>query len=152
MSNTLSSDHRPIYFWREYDETYAFLSQWYPAPFTAPSPIPDSPRMTFLTTEQYMMYHKGILFGDVETAEKIMAATTPKKQKALGREVKGFDEKLWNQHRERIVEEGNWHKFCHPAEESNLKKALLETGERKLVEVRAHDMIIVMNFEFFWLT
>lgn len=83
-----------------------------------------------------MMYHKGILFGDVETAEKIMLAKTPKEQKALGREVKGFDEKMWNRHREKIVEEGNWHKFCHPAEESNLKKSLLETEGRELVEVR----------------
>lgn len=82
-----------------------------------------------------MMYHKAILFGDIETAEKIMIATNPKKQKALGREVKGFNEELWNQHREKIVEEGNLHKFCHPVEESILKKSLLETGDRKLVEV-----------------
>lgn len=141
MSNTKTSDEGPVYFWREYDETYAFLSQWYLAPFTAPSPAPNGTQMTFVTTEQYMMYHKGLLFRDIETAEKIMIAKTPKKQKALGREVKGFNEKLWNQHREKIVEEGNWHKFCHPVVESNLKKSLLETGERELVEVREFEMI-----------
>lgn len=130
-----------VYFWREYDETHAFLSQWYPTPFTAPSLTPDGPRMTFLTTEQYMMYHKGILFCDIEMAEKIMVAKIPKKQKALGRKVKGFDEKVWKQHREKIVEEANWHKFCHPVEESNLKELLLETGERELVEVRGYHMM-----------
>lgn len=82
-----------------------------------------------------MMYHKGILFGDTETAEEIMVADTPKKQKALGRKVKGFDDKTWNEHRERIVEEGNWHKFCTPTGQSELKKLLLDTGERELVEV-----------------
>lgn len=83
-----------------------------------------------------MMYHKRILFGNVETAEKIMLSKTPKKQKAPGREVKGFDEKMCNRHREKIVEEGNWNKFCHPAEESDLKKSLLETEGRELVKVR----------------
>ena len=138
MSTTTFSNDGPVYFWREY-ETHPFLSQWYPASFTAPSPTPDSPPMTFLTTEQYMMYHKGILFGDIDTAEKIMKAKNPKKQKALGREVKGFDERMWKQHREKIVEEGNWHKFCHPTEESNLKRLLMETGERELVEVSRYE-------------
>lgn len=86
-----------------------------------------------------MMYHKGVLFGDVATAEKIMTAKTPMTQKALGREVKGFDEKWWNEHRDRIVENGNWHKFVHPAKESDLKRLLLQTGERELVEVREDD-------------
>lgn len=135
----MSSDDCPVYFWKEHGQPHAFLSQWYPTPFTAPTPKPNNPWMTFLTAEQYMMYHKGILFGDIATAEKIMEAKTAGKQKALGREVKGFDEKLWNQHREKIVEEGNWHKFCHPVEESNLKVLLLKTGERELVEVRGHD-------------
>lgn len=91
--------------------------------------------MTFLTTEQYMMYHKAMLFRDDETAAKIMAATKPRKQKALGREVKGFMGEVWEQNREKIVEEGNWNKFCHAKEEAGLMQKLLETGARELVEV-----------------
>ena len=83
-----------------------------------------------------MMYQKAILFGDTETAEKIMAAKTPKKQKALGRQVKGFDEDVWKNNRERIVEEANWHKFCDSAKKSDLKQLLLDTEKRELVEVR----------------
>lgn len=35
---TLISEHEtgPVYFWREYDSPYDFLSQWYPSAFTAP--------------------------------------------------------------------------------------------------------------------
>ncbi|MCJ1466367.1 hypothetical protein MMC07_004986 [Pseudocyphellaria aurata] len=141
MSASISSDGGPVYFWREYFEKHAFLSQWYPASFTAPSPGPNSTPMIFLTAEQYMMYHKGVLFGDVATAEKILAAKTPMKQKALGREVKGFDVQRWNEHRERIVENGNWHKFVHPTGESHLKRWLLQTGARELVEASPYDRI-----------
>lgn len=82
-----------------------------------------------------MMYHKAMLFRDDETAAKIMAATKPSKQRALGREVRGFTGEVWEPNRERIVEEGNWNKFCHAKEEAGLNQKLLETGARELVEV-----------------
>lgn len=43
------------------------------------------------------MYLKALHFGDVETAEKILLAETPKEAKNLGREVRNFDEKSWNE-------------------------------------------------------
>lgn len=92
--------------------------------------------MNFRTTEQYMMYHKAVLFEDFNTAQQIMLATTPRKQKALGRQVKNFDGKQWDAHRERIVENGNWNKFCNSKDGTKLKDMLLETGDRELVEVR----------------
>ena len=81
------------------------------------------------------MYQKALLFRDNETAAKIMAATKPSKQRALGREVQGFTVEAWEQNREKIVEEGNWNKFCNAKEEAGLKQRLLETGARELVEV-----------------
>lgn len=136
ISRNQTATMAPVYFFREHEEPYGFLSQWYEARFMVLSQTPGAPSMVFLTTEQYMMYQKAILFGDTEVAEKIMAAKTPKKQKALGRQVKGFDEEVWKDNRERIVEEANWHKFSHPARKSDLKKRLLETEKRELVEVR----------------
>ena len=124
-----------MYFFREYDMPYGFLSQWYETAFTAPNPDPTSQPMTFRTTEQYMMYHKAHLFKDYEIAEQIMLGATPKKQKALGRKVKDFDGKTWNTHREKIVEEGNWNKFCNSKEGTKLRDMLVETGDRELVEV-----------------
>ena len=62
-----------------------------------------------------------------------MRESSPRKQKALGKKVKGFDNKTWNKEREGIVEEGNWWKFKMNKE--GLGEKLLETGERELVEV-----------------
>ncbi len=83
-----------------------------------------------------MMYHKAILFKDQKIADKIILESDPRKQKALGRQVQGFDEKMWNKHREKVVEEGNWWKFTLPRK-GDLKKLLLETADRELIEVCA---------------
>ncbi|KAI4186056.1 MAG: hypothetical protein L6R41_003728 [Letrouitia leprolyta] len=136
MSSATSPTEGPVYFFREHECPYGFLSQWFEAPFTAPTPDSIVPPMTFRTAEQYMMYHKAILFNDPKTGDQIMLADTPKKQKALGRKVKNFDHKIWNAHREEIVEEGNWYKFCNSKKGIKLSKMLADTGERELVEVR----------------
>ncbi|KAL8745718.1 MAG: hypothetical protein Q9190_002190 [Brigantiaea leucoxantha] len=136
MSIVDTSASGPIFFFREYEQPYGFLSQWYECSFTAPSPNQAVDPMVFRTTEQYMMYHKAILFHDEDIAKEIMAATTPKKQKALGRKVRGFDGAIWNANRERIVEEGNWNKFSNSKEELQLKQLLLNTDQRELVEVK----------------
>jgi ribA/ribD-fused uncharacterized protein len=135
MSATISSDGGPVFFWMPHEHPYGFLSQWYPAPFTAPSLSPSAPATSFLTTEQYMMYRKAMLFCDTETAEKIMTAMTPAEHKALGRQVKNFDKEKWVGNRDIIVEEGNWNKFKNAKEGPRLRELLLETGERELVEV-----------------
>ena len=58
MSTSSLHDSEPIYFWRETEPEYGFLSQWFNAPFQAPSPGTDQGHeaMAFNTTEQYMMY------------------------------------------------------------------------------------------------
>ena len=86
------------------------------------------------------MYHKALLFGDQETADAIALEPEPSKQKALGREVKGFDKQQWKKKREKIVEEGNWWKFTQP-KEGDLGGMLLETGDRMLVEASPYDRI-----------
>ncbi|SLM38106.1 Conserved hypothetical protein CHP02464 [Lasallia pustulata] len=146
MAASTTSFGAPIFFWREFEHPYGFLSQWYPSAFTAPHPLPNHPPMTFLTTEQYMMYHKAMLFRDDETAVKIMAATEPRKQKALGRKVKDFTAEVWEQNREKIVEEGNWNKFCHAKEEEGLQQKLMKTGTRELVEASPSDKIWGVGF------
>ncbi|KAL9061782.1 MAG: hypothetical protein Q9206_000298 [Seirophora lacunosa] len=130
---------RPVYFFREHEHPHGFLSQWTHAPFTAPSPDSTATFMTFSTTEQYMMYHKAVLFKDPETAKQILLAHTPKQQKALGRKVKNFDEETWNAHREKIVEDGNWNKFSNSKDGTKLKDILVETGDRELVEASPFD-------------
>ena len=86
------------------------------------------------------MYQKAVLFNDQEVANTIALEPEPRKQKALGRKVKGFNDKKWNAKREKIVEDGNWWKFTR-SKEDDLKKMLLETGDRILVEASPYDRI-----------
>ncbi|UNI19240.1 hypothetical protein JDV02_005437 [Purpureocillium takamizusanense] len=59
-----------------------------------------------------MMYQKALLFGDSRVAAQVLApGLHPRKIKALGRKVAGFDEATWVQHREGIVRRGNVLKF-----------------------------------------
>lgn len=92
------------------------------------------------------MYHKAILFDDNEIANEIAIEPTSSKQKALGRKVRGFDSKKWNAERENIVEEGHWWKFTQP-KEGDLRKMLLETGERLLVEASPYDRIWGVGYD-----
>ncbi len=107
------------------------LSQWHPSSFSVNG-------ITFNCAEQFMMYSKAKLFCDDETAEQILQSEKPSVQKQLGRLVQGFDETEWLHHRERIVYEGNYHKFT---QNPNLKDYLLETGDKTLVEASPVDTI-----------
>jgi ribA/ribD-fused uncharacterized protein len=107
------------------------LSQWWPCEFTV-----DGDR--YSSAEHFMMTAKARLFGDGETAERILAARSPGAAKALGRQVRGFDEALWAQRRFDLVVAGNVAKFGqHP----DLRAFLLSTGDRVLVEASPRDRI-----------
>lgn len=97
-----------------------------------------SDSMTFLTTEQYMMYQKAIVFKDFDIAAKIIKEPGPRKQKTLGRKVANFDNRTWDEVKEKVVEEGNFWKFTRARDNAeDIRKALVETGDRLLVEVRS---------------
>ncbi|KAI9778226.1 MAG: hypothetical protein M1816_004164 [Peltula sp. TS41687] len=66
------------------------------------------------------MYRKALLFSDSASATKILATSEPRKQQGIGRKVTGFDDKVWEENRERIVEEGNWWKFTCPVTNNNV--------------------------------
>ncbi|KAK2007979.1 DUF1768-domain-containing protein [Colletotrichum eremochloae] len=132
-------DTSPIYFWRETGPE-GYLSQWWASD---PSTSSSSPPVTFKTAEHYMMHGKALLFGDADAALVILQADHPRKARALGRQVRGFDEALWASHRERIVREGNLLKFrCAP----ELRRKLLATGERELVEASPLDRVWGIGF------
>lgn len=84
----------PIFFWRDY-EPWGFLCQWYQAPFTYTGPeCPNG--QVFGCAEQFFMWRKALQFRDTESAEGILRETSPEKQKALGRGVKGFVNEEWD--------------------------------------------------------
>lgn len=107
------------------------LSQWYAAAFEV-----DGVR--YATAEHYMMAEKARLFGDEGVRERIFAAAHPSLAKNLGREVQGFNEATWAQHRFDIVVRGNEAKF---GQNEALRAFLLNTGERVLVEASPVDRI-----------
>ena len=107
------------------------LSQWYPAPF-----VVDGSR--YPTAEHFMMAGKARLFGDEEALEKILDASQPKRAKALGRSVRGFEEHSWTSARFELVVAGSVAKFSqNPA----LGAFLKNTGDRLLVEASPADKI-----------
>ncbi len=115
------------FFWRP-DSVF---SQWYPRDFVVDG-------QTFGCAEQFMMHGKARLFHDDEIAAEILAVPDPRTHKALGRKVRGFDDRTWKGARERIVHAGNHAKFTqHP----DLKAALLATVGTELVEASPMDTI-----------
>lgn len=116
-----------IFFFTEKD----WLSQWYPSPFEVHG-------IMFSTAEHFMMYRKAMTFEDKKTAEKILKAKTPKEAKALGRKVKDFTNEYWDPIKESVVIHGNILKFNY---NEVLKKKLLATGNKILVEASPYDKI-----------
>jgi ribA/ribD-fused uncharacterized protein len=92
----------------------------------------------YVCPEQYMMASKARLFGDSEIERQILSTESPKEHKRLGRAVRGFDESVWNESRCKIVRTANMAKFSQNLE---LKKLLLETGDRDFVEASPFDKI-----------
>lgn len=107
------------------------LSQWYDAPFKQDG-------ILYKTAEHYMMAGKAKLFNDYPAYQKILQSPHPKAAKSIGREISGFSEQVWLEHRFAIVVAANIAKFSyHPA----LSAYLLNTGERVLVEASPVDTI-----------
>ena len=94
--------------------------------------------VSYGSAEQFMMAEKARIFGDGETLEKILAAKLPRKIKALGREVKGFDGKKWDGVKFEVVVRGNMAKF---SQNQALLSFLLGTGDAMLVEASPKDCI-----------
>ena len=107
------------------------LSQWWPATFTVNG-------LSFPTAEHYMMWSKATLFGDAEIAGQVLRAAHPHRAKALGRQVRDFDQAVWEDSRYDIVVTGSLAKF---GQNHDLRSYLLGTGERVLAEASPIDRI-----------
>jgi ribA/ribD-fused uncharacterized protein len=107
------------------------FSQWAKAPFT----IGD---LQFNCAEQYMMYQKASVFGNLKEASWVLKNKDPRRQKAIGRLIRGLIPERWDAISKGIVYIGNLAKFSQNEE---FKKALIETGDRTIVEASPHDKL-----------
>ncbi len=107
------------------------LSQWWPSAF-------EIDTIAYPTAEHYMMAEKARLFEDYAICERILSAPHPGAAKSLGREVKGFREQIWAEHRFEIVVRGNEAKF---GQNEALRTFLLNTKKRVLAEASPVDRI-----------
>lgn len=117
-----------VFFWK----TAEIYSNWHPSVFT------DAEGHRFVNSEQYLMYHKALVMGDTATAEQILHEASPGRIKALGRQVRDYDEARWEAERLGVMEAGCYLKFTqNPA----MQAELLATGSRTLVEASPVDAI-----------
>ncbi|KFY51865.1 hypothetical protein V496_08747 [Pseudogymnoascus sp. VKM F-4515 (FW-2607)] len=102
-----------------------------------PNPNTDE-HITFSCAEQFMMYCKAGRFNDIDTQMRVLATGSPKEQKYLGRQVKGFDDARWDAVKSDVVVAGSTAKF---ARNRKLRAKLLATGDRLLVEASSQDPV-----------
>lgn len=109
----------------------AVFSQWWRCRFEVDG-------TAYASAEQWMMACKARLFGDRDALSRILEASDPAACKAIGREVRGYDEARWSAHRFDLVTAGNVAKFgADPA----LRDYLLATGDSVLVEASPRDRV-----------
>jgi len=119
--------HNFVFFWGKED----VFSNFYYSPF-------KHNNILFKWSEQAVMWRKAKLFGADKIAEQILKAQTPKACKDLGRSREiPFDDEIWIKNREIIYFEVLRDKFSNP----KLKKYLLDTDEKVLVEASPYDKI-----------
>ena len=114
------------------------FSQWHKVKFI------DCEGREFSSAEQFMFFHKAKLFNDQEILEKVMKTSDPKKQKQLGRKVKGFNEAIWDEYKELIVFLGNYYKF---SQNDDLKQEMIQY-EQYFVEASPVDSIWGIGLHF----
>ena len=88
------------------------------------------------SSEQAFMLEKALMF-DKSMVERILSTTNPAEIKKLGRKVKNFDEKKWNEVRYDIMVDI----LCAKFSTEPLKTELLNTGIEFIVEVSPTDKL-----------
>lgn len=129
---------------------HEFSNFWYlrePLDFQIPEfaqreGLPSIVRCEF--SEKAIMLTKAAMMSDGETFEEMVKCPTPGAVKALGRQVKGFDDRLWTEHLDAVAYEVVRQKF---AADLRLARLLLSTGDAVIAEATCRDKIWGIGLE-----
>jgi predicted NAD-dependent protein-ADP-ribosyltransferase YbiA (DUF1768 family) len=147
-----ATNSKPIlFYWHKTDERYWYMSNFAYTPFVVGE-------QRYFSSEQWLMEHKALLFGDKASRTKIMSIswlgpTEVEKWtdgdfkewsrlmnfvKGTGRKVKNFDLGKWTEHAQNIMVEGLKHKFT---QHKDLYADLCATKGRQIAEASINDAI-----------
>jgi ribA/ribD-fused uncharacterized protein len=84
------------------------------------------------------MFKKALLFNDDSIAKTIITTDDPKKIKSLGRQIKNFNQNIWDKNKIDIVTLGNILKF---SQNDSIKIKLISTDPSILVEASPYNKI-----------
>lgn len=114
-----------VFFWS------SEFSNWYECKFIYKD-------IVFYNSEQAFMWEKAMFFDDKYHARLITETPSPASCKKIGRKIKGFDPERWLIAAFPIMVAINYAKYN---QNSNLKKILLLTGNKTMVEASPYDKI-----------
>jgi ribA/ribD-fused uncharacterized protein len=109
---------------------YGFLSNFYPAEI-------EYQGFKFTSSEHLFMWLKAKYFKDDASSLQIVGAKTPKTAKALGRQVRNFNQEQWDEYKVLAMTTAVFFKF----KEQPLREMLLETEKKVLVEASPRDCV-----------
>lgn len=90
------------------------------------------------TSEHAYMIYKAVAFNDWNSYNNILNVVHPAEAKKIGRQVKNFDQKIWDQIKYDRMYSAVYAKF---SQNEKIKQLLLDTGIRTLVEASPIDRI-----------
>lgn len=122
-----------ILFYSDKSGNYRFMSNFYPSKFIEND-------IEYNCSEQYFMKKKQEMFDptNIILANNILNNTNPKEIKKYGRQVKNYNDDVWNNERYEIMKNGLRLKF---SQNPDLKQSLLATGNKNLYEASPYDNI-----------
>ena len=120
------------FFWKETEGVFRSFSNWFP------SPLAFAAGATCAHLEQACMLCKAKLFGDIPSAHAVMAARTPAEAKAVGRQITGFDQEVWDKVKFPLMVRLAVAKF---SQAPLLQALLIATHPATLAEASPHDRI-----------
>jgi len=130
----MSVNQNIIYFWRQTEVPYGSFSNWSQHSYI------DDDMNNIITSETGLMFEKLKLFDptNFKLKNKILETNNPSVIKKLGRQVKNFNQEIWDDKKYQIMVNVLKYKFL---QNQDLKSLLLSTGNSLIVEASPYDDI-----------